>query len=343
MPLLEVKNLVKQFPVRNHFVRAVDDVSLTVDAGETLGLVGESGCGKTTLSRCILRLEQPTSGQVIFEGRDLSHLNTEALRQLRRHAQIVFQDPFASLDPRWTIGRTVAEPLVVHNIVAAKERGTEVERLLTSVGLPASAVSRYPHEFSGGQRQRVGIARALALQPRFLIADEPVSALDVSVRAQILNLLKAAQQERKLGMLFIAHDLGAVRQVSHRIAVMYLGKVMEEGLTDELFENPRHPYTRTLLAAIPSIKRIGAKHETGDSAKSGDLPSPSNLPTGCRFRTRCSFAQEICANEAPPDVAVSPGHRSACHFALELPQFDLVKSTEMHLGQASSLAGSAAR
>jgi oligopeptide/dipeptide ABC transporter ATP-binding protein len=328
MPLLEVRNLAKSFPARvmtdngprQGLLRAVDGVSLTVDQSETLGVVGESGCGKTTLSRCILLLEQPTSGEVIFDGADMRGLSGEQLRKLRRGMQIVFQDPYASLDPRWTVGQTIAEPLRIHNIVPAKERRGEVERLLGEVGLPRSAADRYPHEFSGGQRQRVGIARALALRPRFLIADEPVSALDVSVRAQILNLLRSAQAEHKLGMLFIAHDLGAVRQVSNRIAVMYLGKILEEGSTDQIFDNPRNPYTRSLLAAIPSVRRLDKSARLAQAA--GDPPSALNLPSGCRFRTRCPFAQEICAAEAPPLVEIEPGHTSLCHFADQLPPFE---------------------
>ena len=325
MPLLEVRDLTKSFTSRgssrnsagNGVLRAVDGVSLSVDRSETLGVVGESGCGKTTLSRCILRLDEPTSGQVSFDGADISTLSGEQMRRLRRGMQIVFQDPYASLDPRWTIGQTVAEPLRIHNIVPANKRRDEVGRLLSEVGLPESAADRYPHEFSGGQRQRVGIARALALRPQFLIADEPVSALDVSVRAQILNLLRNAQAEHQLGMMFIAHDLGAVRQVSNRIAVMYLGKILEEGAADQIFDNPRHPYTRSLLDAIPSVTR--ADRSVDRAPLHGDVQSAMNLPSGCRFRTRCPFAKDICAVDEPAAVEIEPGHTSRCHFALELP------------------------
>ena len=330
MPLLEVHDLVKVFSGRPGALPAVDHVSFSIERGETLGLVGESGCGKTTLSRSILRLEQPSGGKVVFDGEDLSKLSSEQLRKIRRGMQIVFQDPYASLDPRWTVEKTVGEPLRVHNIVPPRERRAELIKLLGSVGLPASALERFPHEFSGGQRQRIGIARALALRPQFLIADEPVSALDVSVRAQILNLLRAAQAEYNLGMLFIAHDLGAVRQVSRRIMVMYLGKIMEEGPADEIFDNPRNPYTRTLLAAIPSVKRGRVRRaapEASHAASSAiQVISPGDqaidLSVGCRFRQRCPYAQPLCADQEPPYVEVSPGHRSYCHFALQLPAYE---------------------
>jgi oligopeptide/dipeptide ABC transporter ATP-binding protein len=324
LPLLDVHNLVKSFHVPGGSGRVVDDVSLSIDAGETLGLVGESGCGKTTLSRCVLRLEPPTSGAITFDGQDLANLSGEGLRRIRRSMQIVFQDPYASLDPRWTVAQTLAEPLRVHGIVPASERRAEVERLLASVALPPSAAGRYPHEFSGGQRQRIGIARALALRPKLLIADEPVSALDVSVRAQVLNLLRDAQAERGLAMLFIAHDLGAVRLVSKRIAVMYLGQIVEEGPSDALFDDPRHPYTRGLLSAIPSI-RMRAKHsEKVVETPSGSVAEGGAPTSGCRFRTRCPFAQAICAEVDPPYAAIAPRRHSRCHFALELPQFELV-------------------
>jgi ABC-type oligopeptide transport system ATPase subunit len=252
VPLLEVKNLVKTFVSGSKTTDAVSDVSFSLESGETLGLVGESGCGKTTLSRCILHLEKPISGTVVFDGIDLSKLNKTQLNQTRKNMQIVFQDPYASLDPRWTIGRILDEPLRVHNIVPRNVRPAEISKLLESVGLPSSASSRYPHEFSGGQRQRIGIARALATRPKFIIADEPVSALDISVRAQILNLLRDIQRQRSLAILFIAHDLAAVRQVSSRIAVMYQGKIVEISEVNNLFENPSQEYTKKLLSAIPN-------------------------------------------------------------------------------------------
>ena len=328
MPLLEVRDLTKRFPIQRATgpftqttdeVRAVDGVDLTVDAGETLGLVGESGCGKSTLGRCLLRLLEPTGGKIAFDGQDLRALAPEALRKARREMQIVFQDPFASLNPRMTIGAILEEPLRVHKIVPAQNLRAEVARLLEQVGLPLAAATRYPHEFSGGQRQRVGIARALALRPKFIVADEPVSALDVSIRAQILNLFRQVQADTNVALLFVAHDLGAVRQISHRVAVMYLGKIVETAAADELYDNPRHPYTRALLAAVPSID--GGLRAEAEKVE-GDVPSPIDIPSGCRFRTRCPYAQEICAQQEPPLAPFDGGpltHLSACHFAATLP------------------------
>lgn len=328
MPLLEVQNLTKRFPITRRtgplsqttdYVHAVDGVDLTVEAGETVGLVGESGCGKSTLGRCILRLTEPTSGSILFEGADVKALGPEPLRKLRRELQMVFQDPFASLNPRMRVADILAEPLQAHAIVPRPQIAAEVDRLLDRVGLPQTAKSRFPHEFSGGQRQRIGIARSLALRPKLIIADEPVSALDVSVRAQILNLLREVQRESGVAILFVGHDLGVVRQISNRVAVMYLGKIVELAGADELFENPRHPYTRMLLEAVPRIDR----HRTKTRVENiGDLPSPVDLPSGCRFRTRCPLAQAICAEKSPTlaQVAGQPGgHVSACHFAAELP------------------------
>ena len=327
MPLLEAHDLVKHYPITRSAgplrrvteqVRAVDGVDVTLDVGETLGLVGESGCGKSTLGRCLLRLTEPTEGRIIFDGQDVRALGPEALRRLRPRMQIVFQDPFASLNPRMSIGAILEEPLRAHRIVPAGEVRAEVGRLLHQVGLPPTALSRYPHEFSGGQRQRVGIARALSLRPKLIVADEPVSALDVSIRAQILNLFRRVQAETGVTLLFIAHDLGAVRQISQRVAVMYLGKIVETAEADELYDNPRHPYTRALLAAVPSIE--GRKPQA--EKVSGDVPSPIDLPTGCRFRPRCPFVQEICAQQEPPLAPFDgspPTHLSACHFAATLP------------------------
>ena len=332
MPLLEAHALTKQFPLTRQTglfqhiteqIRAVDGVDLTLDAGETLGLVGESGCGKSTLGRCLLRLIEPTSGSVTFGGEDLLALAPEPLRKKRREMQIVFQDPFASLNPRLSVAATLAEPLRVHNIVPAGEIKAEVARLLDQVGLPLSAGPRFPHEFSGGQRQRVGIARALALRPKLIVADEPVSALDVSIRAQILNLFRRVQDETGVALLFVAHDLGAVRQISHRVAVMYLGKIVETAPADALYDNPRHPYTRALLAAVPSVDG----DQTASERIEGDVPSPIDIPSGCRFRTRCPLAQEICAQLEPSLTAFDPAmptHLSACHFAAVLPALAIV-------------------
>jgi len=328
MPLLEVHDLTKCFPLTRSTgpftravdqVRAVDGVDLTLEAGETLGLVGESGCGKSTLGRCLLRLIEPTGGSITFDGRDLLALPPEALRRARREMQIVFQDPFASLNPRMSVGSILEEPLRVHQIVPAGQVRAEVARLLDQVGLAQTAAVRFPHEFSGGQRQRVGIARALSLRPKLIVADEPVSALDVSIRAQILNLFRKVQAETNVALLFIAHDLGAVRQISHRVAVMYLGKIVETAPADELYDNPRHPYTRALLAAVPSVDGTRAAAEKIE----GDVPSPIDIPSGCRFRTRCPFAQDICAQTEPPLAPFDPArpaHLSACHFAATLPE-----------------------
>ena len=328
MPLLEVHNLTKRFPISRKtgvltqttdFVRAVDGIDLTVERGETLGLVGESGCGKSTLGRCLLRLIEPSGGRVVFDGTDILALKPRELRAMRRSIQMVFQDPFASLNPRMRIGDMLAEVLRAHSIVGRGDVSQEIDSLLDQVGLPASARSRFPHEFSGGQRQRIGIARSLAVRPKLIIADEPVSALDVSIRAQVLNLFRDIRKRTDTALIFIGHDLGVVRQVSHRVAVMYLGKIVETAGSDELFENPRHPYTRMLLEAVPRIDRKRSSTKIGDV---GDLPSPVDLPSGCRFRTRCPSAQPICAEKEPPlDVFEGgpPSHLSACHFAATLP------------------------
>ena len=323
MPLLQVDNLTKRFPVggggllaggRHEFVRAVDGVDLTLDRGETLGLVGESGCGKSTLGRCILRLIEPSSGILTFDGRNLLGLSHMEMRRERRNLQIVFQDPMGSLNLRMRIGAILAEALLTHDIVPKSEVKLETARLLEQVGMPSDAVHRFPHEFSGGQRQRIGIARALSVRPKLIVADEPISALDVSIRAQILNLLRSVQQESGVAILFIAHDLGAVRQISDRIAVMYLGKIVETGSADSIYNSPAHPYTKALLDAIPSVEakeeeKIAQAHLTDEP------PSALNLPTGCRFRTRCPIAQDRCIEEEPILRNIGPNHSAACHFA----------------------------
>jgi oligopeptide/dipeptide ABC transporter ATP-binding protein len=321
--LLEVNDLVKHFDIRGGFfgvsklgaVRAVDGVSFTVNEGETLGLVGESGCGKTTLGKVILRLLPPTAGTVNFEGRQLFDLSPRQLKAARRDIQVVFQDPYASLNPRMSVGEIVGEGLFVHGMTNRRERESAVRDLLKRVGLNQQHIHRYPHEFSGGQRQRIGIARALALRPKFIVCDEPVSALDVSIQSQVLNLLSDLQDEFQLTYLFIAHNLAVVRHLSTRVGVMYLGKLVELADADDLYEDPKHPYTKALLSAIP-IPDPTVRRER--IVLKGDLPSPANPPSGCRFHTRCPMAQEICKVEEPPLRDVGGGHMSACHFAEEV-------------------------
>jgi oligopeptide/dipeptide ABC transporter ATP-binding protein len=320
--LLEVQNLTKHFPVGGGMfgqhrgaVRAVDDVSFTIRRGETLGLVGESGCGKTTTGRCILMLERPTSGQILFEGRDLTRLDQAALRPVRRKIQVIFQDPYSSLNPRMTVGQIIAEPLAVHGIVPDRgARATRVRDLLTHVGLLPQHAHRYPHELSGGQRQRVGIARALAMEPTLIICDEPVSALDVSIQAQIINLLEDLQAEFGLTYLFIAHDLSVVRHISDRVAVMYLGKIAEITDRKSLYEDPRHPYTRALLAAVP-IPDPELEQRRERVVLGGEVPSPLNPPSGCVFHPRCPIAIERCPLEVPALREVRPAHWAACILA----------------------------
>ena len=321
--LVRAEHVKKYFPIRKGIlqrevgrVHAVDDVSLEVRTGETLGLVGESGCGKSTLARCIARLHDLTSGSVSFEGRDISRLSRRALRPVRRELQVVFQDPYGSLNPRKRLGTIIADPLRIHHYGDRAQIKSRVRELLELVGLSPEHVNRYPHEFSGGQRQRIGVARALALHPKLIIADEPVSALDVSIRAQVINLLDNLQDDLSLTYIFIAHDLGVVRHVSDRIAVMYLGKIVEISPAQELYQHPIHPYTEALLSAVPiPDPDLSARRE--QIVLEGDVPSPVAPPTGCRFHPRCRYATEICSQQEPPLVAYgSQGHLAACHHPL---------------------------
>jgi len=319
--LLKVDGLVKHFPIMRGVirkevgqVRAVDGITFHVEAGETFGLVGESGCGKSTAGRTILQLYRPTAGRVWFEDTELTRLKGEDLRRMRRHMQMIFQDPYASLNPRMTINDIVGEPLVVHGIIPRAEIQERVSELLELVGLNPTMGSRYPHEFSGGQRQRVGVARALALQPRLIICDEPISALDVSIQAQVVNLLKDLQSRFHLTYVFIAHDLSMVRHISDRVAVMYLGILVELADRDDLYSDPLHPYSQALLSAVPVADPI-VELKRRRVILEGDVPSPINPPSGCRFRTRCPIAQERCAQEVPLWRELRPGHWVACHFA----------------------------
>jgi len=333
-PLLQVDGLKVYYAVRGegwlvrarNLLRAVDDVSFQIEEGETLGLVGESGCGKSTTGRTILYLETPTSGQVRFQGQELGELSTDALRGLRRRMQIVFQDPFASLNPRMTIGQIIAEPLSVHHLFEGKKRKDRIAELLSLVELSPDYIQRYPHEFSGGQRQRIGIARAIAVEPSFIVLDEPVSALDVSIQAQILQLLDGLQQRLHLSYLFIAHDLAVVGQMSDRVAVMYLGKIVELAERDALYQRPHHPYTQALFSAVP-VPDPGEARKRTRLVLSGEVPSPINPPTGCYFHPRCPLAQDRCRTEEPLLRRLSSGHQVACHFAeVAVRQYDQVSS-----------------
>jgi oligopeptide transport system ATP-binding protein len=320
--LLRVENLVKYFPIMRGIVfqrqvgavHAVDDISFDVKCGETVGLVGESGCGKSTTGRTILQLYKPTSGHVYFEGEDLAKLHGERLRLVRRRMQMIFQDPYASLNPRMTVEEIIGEPLIVHNAARGSEIRERVKELLNLVGLSGGLVDRYPHEFSGGQRQRIGVARALALQPSLIVCDEPISALDVSIQAQVVNLLEDLQAKMGITYLFIAHDLSMVRHISSRVAVMYLGVIMEFASRDELYRSPLHPYTQALLSAVPIPDPV-IEEKRRRTILEGDVPSPINPPSGCRFRTRCPLAQEICGQVRPEFRELAPGHWVACHFA----------------------------
>jgi oligopeptide/dipeptide ABC transporter ATP-binding protein len=317
-PLLKIDSIVKYYPVRFDFLgrptarlRAVDGVSFEVRQGETLGLVGESGCGKTTLGRCILRLEEPTAGRIRFENQDVLALRSSQIRKLRRHMQMIFQDPYSSLNPRKTVGQIIADAYVIHGLLTPAERRGKVQHLLDVVGLREEHAKRYPHEFSGGQRQRIGVARALALNPKLIVADEPVSALDVSVQAQIINLLVKLQGEFNLTYIFISHDLSVIRGISDRVAVMYLGKIVEIGNCRDLFERPLHPYTEALISAVPVPDR---KRRAQRIILEGDVPSPLNPPSGCNFHPRCPYRQARCVQEEPQLAELLTNHRAACFF-----------------------------
>ncbi|WP_298255972.1 dipeptide ABC transporter ATP-binding protein [Bradyrhizobium sp.] len=330
--LLEARNLVKHFVAARSafgrptaFVRAVDGVSFTVNAGETLALVGESGCGKSTVSRLVLRLIEPDQGEVRFGGHDLLAMSASELRAFRRDAQIIFQDPYASLNPRMTVGQILTEPLVLHDLVPSGRRRERVEELLRLVGLEPRAARRYAHEFSGGQRQRIAIARALAVEPKLIICDEPVSALDVSIRSQILNLLRDLQQRLGLAYIFVSHDLAVVKHIADRVAVMNLGHIVETAAAETLFASPRHPYSRALLSAIP-VPRPQAKR--GRLVLQGEMPSPIDPPPGCRFHTRCPFTIDRCRTDVPQLLPSGAGHLTACHRADDLPPADAIVPTD---------------
>jgi oligopeptide transport system ATP-binding protein len=335
-PILQVRNLVKHFPLtrgivfrrRIGAVRAVDGVSFDLRPGETLGIVGESGCGKSTVAKLVMNLERPTSGQIMYKGEDISRLSGRALKAVRRNIQMVFQDPYTSLNPRMTVGDIIGEPFEIHPEAAPKgDRRRKVRELLDVVGLNPEYINRYPHQFSGGQRQRIGIARGLALNPEIIVADEPVSALDVSVQAQVINLMERLQDEFGLAYMFIAHDLSIVRHISDRVGVMYLGRIVEIGSDREIYEHPTHPYTQALLSAVP-VPDPGLRDRRERIILAGDVPSPANPPSGCRFRTRCWKAQRLCAEVDPPlavpvEFAGATGpvrHDSACHFAEDKPR-----------------------
>jgi oligopeptide transport system ATP-binding protein len=321
-PLVQIHHLKKHFPIhagliiQRHVgaIKAVDDVSFDIYQGETLGLVGETGCGKTTVGRTMLRLYEPTSGQIIFEGRDITALRESDLRRTRARMQMIFQDPYASLNPRMTVGSIISAPLDVHGVEKGKQKRDHVQDLLRMVGLNPDFVNRYPHEFSGGQRQRIGIARALAVSPALIVCDEPISSLDVSIQAQVVNLLEELQAQLGLTYLFIAHDLSMVRHISNRMAVMYLGKIVELADRDEIYTNSLHPYTQALMSAVPVPDPDIAKTQRRVILE-GDIPSPANPPVGCNFNTRCPIAQEICFKDEPDYREIKPKHWVACHFA----------------------------
>jgi len=329
-PLISIRNLQVHFPLRKRLfaktqmVRAVDGVSLDIMAGETLGLVGESGCGKSTLGRAILRLVEPTSGEVLFRGKDLAHLSKSEMRAQRRHLQIVFQDPYASLNPRMTVNQIISEPINTFKLASGEARKQRVQQLMQQVGLSPRFLKRYPHEFSGGQRQRIGIARALAVDPDFIVADEPISALDVSIQSQIMNLLERLRREKNLTYLFISHDLRALQHVSDRVAVMYLGKIVELAPAKAVYSKPLMPYTKALISAVP-IPDPKVEATRRRIVLEGDVPSPINPPRGCRFHTRCPYAIEACRDVEPRLVQIQPGHLAACiRISPEEPDIDRV-------------------
>lgn len=331
-PLLKVKNLKKHFPIHGGIlgktvghVKAVNDVSFQVNEGETLGIVGESGCGKSTTGRMLVRLLEATEGSIEFAGKELTTLSSSDMRKMRRDIQMVFQDPFASLNPRHTIEKILSEPLVVHGVKSDKERRKKVQEFLEIVGLNVHHAKRYPHQFSGGQRQRIGIARALMTNPKLIIADEPVSALDVSIQAQVLNLMQDLQKKFNLTYIFIAHDLGVVRHISDRIGVMYLGKMVEMSHAEDLYQDPLHPYTQALLSAVPVPDPEFEKDET---VLEGDMPSPADPPTGCAFHTRCPFKMDICTQETPAYREIKDGHYVACHLYNETTNNDIKQKKE---------------
>jgi peptide/nickel transport system ATP-binding protein/oligopeptide transport system ATP-binding protein len=345
-PLVQVKGLVKHFPITRGIiiqhqigaVKAVDGVTFDVMQGETLGLVGETGCGKSTTARLLVRLLDPTAGDILFEGENIAHRTGDSLKALRRQMQMIFQDPYSSLNPRKTVGSIIADPFVIHGMLTGPgERKRRVQELMDRVGLNPEHYNRYPHEFSGGQRQRIGVARAVALEPKLLVADEPVSALDVSIQAQVLNLLRGLQRELGLTLVFIAHDLSVVRHMCDRVAVMYLGKIVEAAPADALYSFPRHPYTGALLSSVPVPDPVAGKRQR--QLLSGDVPSPANPPSACRFHTRCPKAQPLCSEEEPPLEDKQGGTRAACHFPLTEEEVKLrlpVALTQPHATAAES-------
>jgi len=335
--LLEVRNLVRHFPVRSSGlvrrtigqVQAVDGVSFGVDKGQALGLVGESGCGKSTTGRLVTRLDVPTSGSIEIDGADIASIKEKNLLPFRRDVQIIFQDPYSSLNPRHTVGAIIGTPLRIHRIVPANKTLSRVQELLETVGLNPEHYNRYPNEFSGGQRQRIGIARALALRPKLIVADEPVSALDVSIQAQVMNLLEDLRDEFNIAFLFIAHDLAVVRHFCPDIAVMYLGKIVEKGPRETLYKKPHHPYTQALLSAVPDVSQAATGERRNRIRLVGDVPSPINPPSGCRFRTRCWKAADVCTTTEPPLIQISPGHEVACHFAAPPTAADAIAAQQL--------------